>query len=238
MTGLFNQRSLNLITFCYRQECLRQLSCTAFRNALYYEKDPKDGYKSKTGLEKMSRTDLIRTGLKELKQEIKLWKNEIQEKFEMDPILVNRPGETDVIWKFNDQQSLDNWVTTSDSDNAEGYSTCGLTLSPEGKGVFSGEISTKLPKDGKIQRTGYCNLRSKRARKSFKRETYLDWTCYNKLVMKVRGDGRSYMLNLSTAGYWDVLWNDMYQFILFTRGGPYWQIAKVNINIFESSSCF
>lgn len=94
--------------------------------------------------------------------------------------------------------------------------------------VFStGELRTKVPKDGKVQRAGYCNMRSVRIRKSFMRESYHDWTSYNLLVLRVRGDGRSYMLNLSTTGYFDVLWNDVYHYVLFTRGGPYWQTAKV-----------
>lgn len=92
-----------------------------------------------------------------------------------------------------------------------------------------GELNTRVPKDGKIKRSGYCNMRSIRARKSFKRDSYLDWTMYNVLVMRVRGDGRSYMLNLATTGYFDVMWNDVYNYVLFTRGGPYWQVAKVII---------
>lgn len=47
------------------------------------------------------------------------------------------------------------------------------------------------------------------------------------LVMRVRGDGRSYLLNINTRGYYDITWNDVYHYVLFTRGGPYWQVARV-----------
>jgi hypothetical protein len=28
-------------------------------------------------------------------------------------------------------------------------------------------------------------------------------------------------------GYFDIMWNDIYSYVLFTRGGPYWQLSKV-----------
>lgn len=65
--------------------------------------------------------------------------------------------------------------------------------------------------------------------KSFKRPTTFDWHLYNTLVLKIRGDGRSYLLNISCEGYYDITWNDIYHYVLYTRGGPYWQIAKVCI---------
>ncbi|KAJ3648237.1 hypothetical protein Zmor_020056 [Zophobas morio] len=199
----------------------------------FWEKDDKGGYKTKTQVPMKER---LRLGLQELKQEIALWTQELKEDFENDPVLVYRPGETDIVWKFGTEESLKQWVVTCDSDHGEGFSTCGLTLSNNGQGLLSGELSTRVPKDGRVKRAGYCNIRTLRARKSFKREAYLNWVAYNMLVLKVRGDGRSYMLNINTRGYYDVLWNDMYHYVLYTRGGPYWQVTKIPFSKFFMSS--
>lgn len=79
-------------------------------------------------------------------------------------------------------------------------------------------------------------MKTVRARKSFKREACYDWGQYTHLVMRVRGDGRSYMLNLSTSGYWDITWNDSYHYVLYTRGGPYWQYVKIPFSKFFFAS--
>lgn len=49
--------------------------------------------------------------------------------------------------------------------------------------------------------------------------------------MKVRGDGRPYMLTISMDRFFDVGWFDQYHYTLFTHGGPYWQTAKVEHTI-------
>ncbi|KAL1140169.1 hypothetical protein AAG570_000101 [Ranatra chinensis] len=125
---------------------------------------------------------------------------------------------------------------TCDADNNEGFSSCKFIINGQNKGVFKGFLSTDIPKDGKTRRAGYCSIRTKRARKSFKRESYLNWTPYTHLVLRVRGDGRSYLLNISTCGYFDQLWNDVYHYILYTRGGPYWQVSKIPFSKFFFTS--
>lgn len=50
---------------------------------------------------------------------------------------------------------------------------------------------------------------------------------YNTLVLRIRGDGRAYGINLHVDGYFDIQWHDIYSYVLYTRGGPHWQIAKV-----------
>lgn len=44
---------------------------------------------------------MILEGLKDLKDEIIMWKEEVKEKLETDPILIYRPNEIDVYCRFN-----------------------------------------------------------------------------------------------------------------------------------------
>uniref|UniRef100_A0A0V0G6R6 Putative complex i intermediate-associated protein 30 mitochondrial n=1 Tax=Triatoma dimidiata TaxID=72491 RepID=A0A0V0G6R6_TRIDM len=200
---------------------------------LFWESDFKGGYKSKNIL---SRLQLIKDGFSELKNEFKLFGKEILQKVESDPILLYHPGVIDKQWILHKKEHLDQWTTSCDSDHGEGFSTCDLTINASGNGLFSGFLSTQVPKDGVIKRSGYCSVRTKRIRKSFKRDDYLNWGQYTHLVIKCRGDGRSYMLNITTSGYFDQLWNDMYHYVLYTRGGPYWQITKIPFSKFFFAS--
>lgn len=142
------------------QKCNFHLSrvCNTF-----FERDEKGGYVDTTR-KKPTTVQAIRDGFKELKKEVALWSEEVKEHFEADPTIAFRPGETDVIWKFGNPNSLNAWNVTSDSDHNEGYSTCSLILNKHGKGVFSGDLSVKVPKDGRIKRAGYCNIKTLKAR--------------------------------------------------------------------------
>ncbi|XP_054733502.1 complex I intermediate-associated protein 30, mitochondrial [Anastrepha obliqua] len=207
---------------------------TSAVRATFWEREKKSGYKTQLPLP--SKKELIVEGLRELKEEIKLWKEEMKEKLETDPILVYRPGEIDVVFNFKAENALDKWVVTTDADHREGKSTASLELSAAGAGLFHGNVNSEQVKDGIVKRTGYANMRTKRVRRSFKRESTYDWTQYNTLVMKVRGDGRSYLINLHTEGYFDLMWNDVYHYVLYTRGGPHWQFVKIPFSKFFLSS--
>uniref|UniRef100_A0A1L8DUN7 Putative chaperone protein n=1 Tax=Nyssomyia neivai TaxID=330878 RepID=A0A1L8DUN7_9DIPT len=196
----------------------------------WWERDRKSGYNSTR--EELSKKQMILDGLKELKTEIALWKEEVREKIRSDPILLYRAGEVDVKFQFKEPQDLEKWVCTADSDHNQGHSVAKFEISPSGHGLFYGSLSTKVPLDGRIKRAGYANINSMRARKSFKRESYHDWHAYNMLVMRIRGDGRSYLINIATEGYYDVLWNDVFHFALYTRGGPYWQHVRIPFSKF------
>lgn len=71
-------------------------------------------------------------------------------------------GEVDVFWRFYNDTSLDHWIVTSDSDHAEGFSKSELKISHQGYGLFSGNLCSRVPKDGRIQNSGYCNMITKR----------------------------------------------------------------------------
>lgn len=131
---------------------------------LFWEPDRKAGYNKNAP--RVSRKELLLEGLRDLKQEILLWKEEVQEKMTSDPVLVYRPGETDIVWDFNDPAVLQKWVASSDSDHNEGDSVCKLEPSEAGRALFSGTVHSTLPKDGKIKRAGYCNIKSMRSRVS------------------------------------------------------------------------
>lgn len=128
----------------------------------FWEKDDKGGYKDNRPVPPLK--ERMRVGLKELKKEIALWSEEVKEKLEFDPILIYRPDEVDVEWRFEQDNSLNKWLVTSDSDNNEGFSKANLELSSQRTGLFHGELSMRMPKDGRVKRSGYCNMRTIRAR--------------------------------------------------------------------------
>lgn len=98
------------------------------RQMSFFERDPKSGYRTK----KEENSSIIQTqlwhvknGLRMLGDELKLFKKEVIEHFENDPLLIFRKDEVDPVWQFNgDKKSLEQWVVTADSDHEEGYSSC------------------------------------------------------------------------------------------------------------------
>lgn len=72
-----------------------------------------------------------------------------------------------MFWRFYEESSLDHWIVTSDSDHAEGFSKCDLKIGHQGYGVFHGNLCSRVPKDGRIQNSGYCNIITKRVMVTF-----------------------------------------------------------------------
>jgi len=195
----------------------------------FWEPDRKSGYKTKID---MSQKQQVQQGLKLLKGEFSKFKDEVNCKFRCDNAVPLQHGDYEVVWNFNNQSAVDDWVVTSDKDHNEGKSTAEFILGTNRHGMFRGCLDTTVPKDGIIKNAGYCNVRSPTNMISFKRVRTYDWNLFTHLVMRVRGDGRSYQIILNMERNFDLQWNDQYSYPLFTRGGPYWQTAKIPFSKF------
>jgi len=125
---------------------------------------------------------------------------------------------------------FDNWMASCDSDWEEGESTCTFYRSPAGHAVFEGYLCTKLR--GNVEKAGWTNISAIKPRKSFQRKHYYHWGQYSHLVLRVRGDGRSYMINLGRSGHFDLTSNNYFHYPLYTRGGPHWQTYKIPFSKF------
>ncbi|KAL2718419.1 hypothetical protein V1478_012295 [Vespula squamosa] len=212
----------------------------SYRLVHAYQQDERSGYPKvydrPPEKEKLNLLQQAKKGYFHLKEELALLRKETKELIK-GKTFFHPSDEVDIIWDFNsNKKSLDSWLILCDSDYNEGYSTCKLELNPEGKAIFSGKLDTRIPKSGKITNAGYCALKTVTFRKSFKRETRLNWELYNHLVMRIRGDGRTYMINIGTKGLYDLHWNDLYNYVIYTRGGPYWQYVKIPFSKFFLSS--
>ncbi|KAK2711108.1 complex I intermediate-associated protein 30, mitochondrial-like isoform X2 [Artemia franciscana] len=199
------------------------------RSYFVHQNDRKSGYRKKKD-ENIIKN--VRDGLKQLKHEVKAWKEEVKERITHDPFEFINPGHVEPLWLFEEDDCLPSWKVSTDTDWGLGFSSASLERSNLGYAAFTGNLDTTVPKDGKTSRAGYCSMQSAEPRKSFQREDYYDWSLYTHLIMRVRGDGRTYRVNLASVGYFDVTWHDQWNYLLFTRGGPYWQIAKIPFSKF------
>ena len=120
-----------------------------------------------------------------------------------------------------------------------------------GGAVFRGSLSTTRPP--KVLYSGYCAIRS-HVRKvgSTVFNTTLchlllqpmwydngcfDLSPYDALRLRVRGDGRKFVVNIQCQSL--VKPTDVWQFFMFTRGGPYWEDITVNHCLIVSCyNCF
>ncbi len=99
----------------------------------------------------------------------------------MDQLPCSAPGVPDRLWTFDNTETVNQFVATADSDHGEGFSSVNFHLGPNQTGLFEGYLSTKVPKEGRVKRSGYCGIRSLRAKVCTR---YLHaWTTYYMFVI-------------------------------------------------------
>ncbi|GBN16040.1 Complex I intermediate-associated protein 30, mitochondrial [Araneus ventricosus] len=209
---------------------VRAFSQTVARSS-FYEQNKRGAEYPVFPLDKKHWTQHILDGAKIFVGECKLFWEETKEHFRNDPPIY-QDGDTKVIFRFDSKECLEKWSIGSDKINKEGFSDCNFLINDKGKGVFHGTVDITPPKDGRNRFAGYCGIKSIRKTKSFLRDDWYNWNAFTHLEMKVKGDGRNYMININMGMYFDITWFDMYTYVLHTRGGPYWQVVRIPFSKF------
>ncbi|KAM4014221.1 complex I intermediate-associated protein 30, mitochondrial [Anomaloglossus baeobatrachus] len=144
--------------------------------------------------------------------------------------------QTSVVWEFRDPKDLENWLVSSDMEIG-GKSQAFLKIGNNSQtALFYGALNNEVPRDGETRYSGYCTLRTKAPKGSFNRKLSYDWSNFNTLHLRIRGDGRPWMVNIQSETFFSVQWDDLYNFFLYTRGGPYWQDVKIPLSKFFLTS--
>ena len=125
----------------------------------FWEPDRRGGYNTKI---KRTTKQHVKEGMKLLGPELKKWQEEWKRKLACDEVVDLQPGDYEVLWKFDKQETIDDWTVTADSDHNEGKSKAQFLLGRNRTGIFMGKTNIKPPKDGIIKSAGYCNIRSPR----------------------------------------------------------------------------
>ncbi|CAL9686749.1 unnamed protein product [Knipowitschia caucasica] len=174
-------------------------------------------------------------GLEGIRKTFALLNKEFSERWvgpEGKPLIEHILEQNRVVWEFRGPESLEDWTVSSDREIG-GQSEAYLKLGRDNNTcLVYGTLSSTPPRDGETRYSGYCTLRSRPQMSSFQRKKNFDWSSFNTLHLRVRGDGRPWMINISSESYFAHQKDDIYSYFLYTRGGPYWQDVKIPFSKF------
>ncbi|CAD5232006.1 unnamed protein product [Bursaphelenchus xylophilus] len=169
---------------------------------------------------------------------VKALKQEISYRLQIEhPDLANDTfgtlhNQVNIDYHFKNDDQMSRWQTGCDSDWGEGFSTVKLERTAQGTAMFTGYLDTTVLKNGRIERAGWCTMKSVDSRALNRKSVKKHWEYYNQLLIKCRGDGRSYKVIVYTPGYIDMMWGNCYSYPLHTHGGPYWQYYRIPFSRF------
>ncbi|KAI0393369.1 complex I intermediate-associated protein 30-domain-containing protein [Xylariaceae sp. FL0594] len=148
-----------------------------------------------------------------------------------------------ILHDFRSPDSIQSCKTLSDKDIG-GYSQVALDWVPRSKPVgsgdqtenqtgyarFHGNISTELPQNRPdIQRSGYAAWRTLDPKATIFGKTLFNIDMYAYLALRIRSDGRSYLVNLQTES---VVPTDLHQHRLFAKRPGEWETVIIKWNDF------
>eukprot|EP00080_Pristionchus_pacificus_P021187 PDM81207.1 nuaf-1 [Pristionchus pacificus] len=175
---------------------------------------------------------IMKRELKKLGKEIASIKGSVEKTDIIETLGGLKDDEARADFRFRTKEELALWHTGCDSDWKEGFSSVKFTPTDRGTAVFSGNISSAIMKDGRIERAGWASIKLE-DKAAFNRRKYLaHWHNYSHLMIKCRGDGRSYKVMLHSPLALDMTWGDSYSYPLHTHGGPYWQYERIPFSKF------
>ncbi|KAI0855592.1 complex I intermediate-associated protein 30 [Xylaria cubensis] len=144
------------------------------------------------------------------------------------------------LYDFHNADSIESCKTLSDKDIG-GFSTVALDWVPrsqsepeaiQGPGYarFHGTISTKLPPNKPdIQRSGYAAWRTLDPKATVFGKSLFNIDMYTYLALRIRSDGRSYLVNVQTES---VVPTDLHQHRLFAKRPGEWETVLIKWNDF------
>ncbi|XP_017666656.1 PREDICTED: complex I intermediate-associated protein 30, mitochondrial isoform X2 [Lepidothrix coronata] len=216
---------------CCRHETLLQLLGPLLSHSKLYSSYRRPGAEPEKKTLWQNADFSFKKGFDVLKTQLSLLKEETQNHLvgpEGRPFSEYLLEQTRVLWQFRSQEDLNKWIISSDVEIG-GKSEVYLKLSRNNQGaLLYGTLNTEAPRDGETKYSGYCSMRAKPRLGSFRRKKYYDWSNFNSLYLRVRGDGRPWMVNIYTDPYFSHQKDDLYNYFMFTRGGPYWEEIKIS----------
>lgn len=111
------------------------------------------------------------------------------------------------LFDFNTKSDISNWTIVDDVVMG-GRSNGSFKLNEEGQGVFSGDVS--LENNG-----GFSSLRYRFDAKRIKGA--------NKIILKVKGDGKAYQFRMKTSKY------DRHSYIVTFQTNKEWQTIEITL---------
>ena len=120
--------------------------------------------------------------------------------------------------------------SSSESPAAAAAASESVLYPQPGHARFHGTISTTLPRDKPdVQRSGYAGFRTKDRPPTVFGKALWDIDMYTYLALRVRSDGRSYLVNVQTES---VVPTDLHQHRLYARRPGEWETVLIKWNDF------